>query len=93
MTDLEGTVGNDCAGSDLSSKTGTSLIKAYRFLSYPIYKATGLTNLCTFTPSCSHYTEEAISMFGLMKGSAMGAYRILRCNPFTKGGDDPVLKY
>ncbi|MHB8362807.1 MAG: membrane protein insertion efficiency factor YidD, partial [Patescibacteria group bacterium] len=42
-------------------------------------------------PSCSEYTYEAIEKYGLLKGGLKGGYRILRCNPFSKGGDDPLL--
>lgn len=47
---------------------------------------------CRFTPSCSEYTIEAIKEYGSFKGWIMGIKRILRCNPFCKGGYDPVLK-
>jgi putative membrane protein insertion efficiency factor len=43
---------------------------------------------CRFFPSCSQYTREAISRYGVMKGVFMGVWRILRCNPFSKGGID-----
>jgi len=45
---------------------------------------------CRFSPSCSEYTYQAIAKYGFLKGSAMGGWRILRCNPFNKGGYDPV---
>ena len=48
--------------------------------------------ICRFTPSCSHYTLEAIKVHGFLKGALLGAYRILRCNPFCRGGHDPVPK-
>jgi len=45
---------------------------------------------CRFEPSCSSYAIEAIRVHGALKGSALAAYRILRCNPLCKGGYDPV---
>jgi len=45
---------------------------------------------CRFVPSCSHYGYEAIEKYGFLKGSLMAGWRILRCNPFNKGGYDPV---
>jgi putative membrane protein insertion efficiency factor len=49
-----------------------------------------LGNVCRFTPTCSEYAIEAIGKYGALKGSGMAAWRILRCNPFCKGGYDPV---
>jgi hypothetical protein len=45
---------------------------------------------CRFTPSCSTYTLQAIQKYGVLKGIALGCWRILRCNPFNRGGFDPV---
>jgi putative membrane protein insertion efficiency factor len=45
---------------------------------------------CRFHPTCSHYACEAIQIHGPIKGSLLAAYRILRCNPFCAGGNDPV---
>lgn len=45
---------------------------------------------CRFVPSCSQYGYEAIEKYGVLKGGLMAGWRILRCNPFTKGGYDPV---
>lgn len=49
-----------------------------------------LGNNCRYTPTCSMYAYDAISRYGLLTGSAMGLWRVLRCNPFSKGGFDPV---
>jgi hypothetical protein len=45
---------------------------------------------CRFYPTCSHYTYQAVYKYGALKGGWMGFKRILRCNPFNKGGYDPV---
>lgn len=47
-------------------------------------------NTCRFYPSCSHYGYQAIYKYGVLKGSIMAAWRVLRCNPFNEGGYDPV---
>ncbi|MBD3280980.1 membrane protein insertion efficiency factor YidD [Candidatus Dojkabacteria bacterium] len=46
--------------------------------------------VCIYHPSCSEYTFQAIDKHGVVKGSLMGGARILRCNPFSKPGHDPV---
>ena len=45
---------------------------------------------CKYVPTCSAYAREAIETHGALKGSALAAWRVLRCNPFSKGGFDPV---
>lgn len=47
-------------------------------------------NTCRYYPTCSHYTYQAIYKYGALKGGWMGFTRILRCNPYSKGGYDPV---
>jgi uncharacterized protein len=58
-----------------------------------IYRATlsgWLGGQCRFYPTCSHYAEEAVRTHGALRGSAMAAWRILRCNPFGAGGVEHV---
>lgn len=45
---------------------------------------------CKYTPTCSAYAIEALEVHGVLKGSALAVWRILRCNPFSRGGYDPV---
>lgn len=45
---------------------------------------------CRYFPTCSQYAVTAIERYGALKGSRLAAWRILRCNPFSKGGYDPV---
>ena len=47
-------------------------------------------NNCRFIPTCSNYAKEAIMTYGSIKGSYLAIKRILRCNPWAKGGYDPV---
>ncbi len=61
------------------------LLKAYRRVVSPLYG-----QVCSFYPSCSAYGLEAVTVHGALKGSALTGWRILRCNPLTGGGVDPV---
>lgn len=45
---------------------------------------------CRFTPTCSQYAIQAIKTHGAIKGTLLSIWRVLRCNPFCKGGYDPV---
>lgn len=45
---------------------------------------------CKYIPTCSEYGIEAIEKYGALKGGLLTIWRILRCNPFSKGGYDPV---
>jgi putative membrane protein insertion efficiency factor len=52
-------------------------------------------NTCRFYPSCSHYGYQSVYKYGALKGSLMAAWRVLRCNPFGRGGVEhvPGAKY
>ena len=45
---------------------------------------------CKYYPSCSEYAIQAVSEFGILRGLVLAAWRLLRCNPFSHGGVDPV---
>jgi len=50
----------------------------------------GLPPACRFQPTCSQYGYEAIERHGVLKGTFLTAWRLVRCNPFNRGGVDPV---
>jgi putative membrane protein insertion efficiency factor len=61
------------------------LIGLYRRLASPV-----LSPRCRFEPSCSEYAEEAIRVHGSFRGGMLAIWRLLRCQPFARGGIDPV---
>jgi len=60
-------------------------VKIYQYIISPLFPAT-----CRFTPTCSSYTIEAITIWGPIKGIYLGIKRILKCHPWGKYGHDPV---
>jgi uncharacterized protein len=60
-------------------------IRAYQRLLAP-----ALGNRCRYYPSCSEYAAQAIGRFGILRGLVLAAWRLLRCNPWSHGGFDPV---
>jgi len=71
--------------SNLSKQIFLKLIRFYQVAISPM-----LGSNCIYTPTCSHYTYEAIERFGVIRGGWLGAKRIARCTPFHEGGYDPV---
>lgn len=69
----------------LLSRGLIGFVKLYRLVLSPMLGAN-----CRYMPTCSSYAIEAISLHGPLKGSAMSLWRIVRCNPFSQGGYDPV---
>jgi len=61
------------------------LIIAYRYLISPF-----LGDSCRFYPSCSHYAEQAIAKYGVIKGAKLAILRIAKCHPWHEGGIDPI---
>ena len=67
------------------SRVALVLIHSYQRWISPL-----LPPACRFYPTCSDYAYEAIARYGLIRGGGMATWRLLRCNPFCKGGFDPV---
>lgn len=59
-----------------------------------LYQRTPISshNQCKYIPSCSNYAIDAIEYYGAFKGTLLAIWRILRCNPFSKGGIDYIKK-
>jgi putative membrane protein insertion efficiency factor len=62
-----------------------TLIKLYQKILSPLFPPS-----CRFVPTCSEYSYQALKKYGAIKGTALSIWRILRCNPFNKGGYDPL---
>jgi uncharacterized protein len=60
-------------------------LRAYQRLLSPL-----LGNRCRYYPSCSEYAAQAIERYGILRGLVLAGWRLLRCNPFSHGGFDPV---
>jgi uncharacterized protein len=57
---------------------------------YKTFLSPFLPSACRFTPTCSEYMAQAVEKHGVIRGTWMGTKRILRCQPFCRGGHDPV---
>ena len=68
-----------------AARVALRLIQFYRRFISP-----GLPPSCRFVPSCSEYGYDAIAKYGIIRGGRLTVWRILRCNPFGRGGYDPV---
>lgn len=64
-----------------------ALVKFYRKVISPLKRP-----CCRFNPTCSQYAIEAFAEWGFIRGLGLTLWRIIRCNPFCRGGDDPVPK-
>ena len=60
-------------------------IRLYQLLLSPM-----IGERCKYYPSCSDYAAQAIERFGILRGLVLAAWRLLRCNPWSHGGFDPV---
>ncbi len=68
-----------------AAKAALALIRGYKGYVSPL-----LPPACRFVPTCSEYGHEAIAKYGIIRGGRLAVWRVLRCNPFGRGGYDPV---
>jgi len=69
---------------EIGTKIGVGLIRLYRIV------FVWLPSSCRYEPTCSAYAATSIGRFGVARGGLLAAWRLLRCNPFSHGGFDPV---
>lgn len=78
------------ADRQLSARAGLAMLDAYQTTASPLLKAVGFR--CRYTPSCSHYAEEAIAHYGTVEGILRGSGRLWRCSPWGGTGYDPAVR-
>jgi putative membrane protein insertion efficiency factor len=68
-----------------------AVLRLARFALMPFVAMTSITpRVCRYEPTCSHYAEQAVRRHGVVRGLGLAGWRLLRCNPWSKGGYDPV---
>jgi uncharacterized protein len=71
-------------GLEMLGKIIIGCVRVYQWTLSPIFG-----RQCRFQPTCSHYMIGAVEKYGAWRGTLKGLWRILRCNPFCRGGYDP----
>ena len=71
--------------TDVTRTAVLALLRGYKWAVSPL-----LPPACRYLPTCSEYAAESIERHGVFRGSALAAWRLLRCHPFVRGGYDPV---
>jgi putative membrane protein insertion efficiency factor len=80
--------------SALPRRTAIALINVYQKIfsfDHGPLKVFYPYGFCRFNPTCSEYSRQAIEKYGVIRGGVKGAWRVLRCNPFNEGGNDPLV--
>lgn len=73
---------------NLGKKFVLLLLRGYKRAISPMFLPA-----CRYVPTCSEYAMEAVDRYGVIRGSAMAIWRLLRCHPLAKGGVDLVVKH
>lgn len=72
----------------LVSRGLAGVIRLYQILVSPVIHFNQSVQMCRFTPTCSEYARQSLLKYGLYKGLAKGTWRVLRCHPWSAGGED-----
>jgi uncharacterized protein len=78
-------VSEDAPRPSWPRRVAVAPITVYQRLISPLFP-----RRCKYEPTCSAYTAQAISRYGILRGLILGGWRLLRCNPWSHGGFDPV---
>jgi uncharacterized protein len=70
---------------NLATRLATGLVRGYQLIVRP-----WVTVTCKYHPSCSEYALEALRVHGVVRGTGLALWRLLRCNPWSRGGIDYV---
>jgi len=73
--------------NQIPKKVALLVLRGYKWALSPLFLPA-----CRYVPSCSEYAMEAVERYGVVRGSMMAIWRVLRCHPLAKGGLDPVVK-
>ena len=79
--------------SDESPSAITRIVRGVAIAPIVVYRkviSPALPRRCKYEPTCSHYAIDAIGAYGILRGVVLAAWRVLRCNPWSDGGYDPV---
>lgn len=90
---LDGLAGGIMKGAQAMMRTvsrGMTLLLMFLIRAYQSIHIAFFRGSCRFHPTCSHYALEALALHGPLRGSLLTAGRVLRCQPFCRGGFDPV---
>jgi putative membrane protein insertion efficiency factor len=86
----EHTRGPEPLNGDAGSTRAARLVATAPIVAYQRLLAPALPRRCRYEPTCSHYAVQAIREYGILKGLVLAGWRLLRCNPLSPGGFDPV---
>jgi putative membrane protein insertion efficiency factor len=73
--------------NQLTKTVVLQLLRGYKWAISPMFLPA-----CRYVPTCSEYAMEAVDRYGVVRGSYLAIWRVLRCHPFVKGGYDPVIR-